>query len=165
MVGSIAYAPIALIFPACLWLFDHRDWWKRSFKHQVAYALHWLLLLIGVLVTVGGTYAVIKQIADAYATGVIGQSIFSFGLIILPSLSVSLVLTPCARTCRFGILVRRQLQLHLAGCEYKYFSRLGRLRWVWIRRSAWLKKWSAHMMNQWTAPPNSDSSSLCSWFF
>jgi hypothetical protein len=75
MVGSIAYAPIALIFPACLWLFDHRDWWKRSFKHQVAYALHWLLLLIGVLVTVGGTYAVIKQIADAYATGVIGQSI------------------------------------------------------------------------------------------
>ncbi|ETI26757.1 hypothetical protein G647_10202 [Cladophialophora carrionii CBS 160.54] len=74
MVGSIAYAPIALIFPAWLWLYDHRDWWKRSFKHQVAYALHWLLLLIGALVTVGGTYAVITQIADAYATGVIGSA-------------------------------------------------------------------------------------------
>ncbi|OCT54271.1 hypothetical protein CLCR_00345 [Cladophialophora carrionii] len=108
MVGSIAYAPIALIFPAWLWLYDHRDWWKRSFKHQVAYALHWLLLLIGALVTVGGTYAVITQIADAYATGLIGQSRPCTPFPVSGADTV-------ARVCRLCFLVRRQLQLHLAG--------------------------------------------------
>ncbi|KAL2414726.1 Transmembrane transporter [Exophiala dermatitidis] len=74
MVGSIAYAPIALIFPGWLWLYDHSDWWKRSIRHQAAYSFHWLLILAGSLVCIAGTYAVIKEIVNAYATGVIGQS-------------------------------------------------------------------------------------------
>lgn len=73
MVGSVAYAPIALVFPGWLWLYDHSDWWKRSIRHQTAYGLHWLLILIGLLVSIGGTYAVITQIVDAYATGIIGE--------------------------------------------------------------------------------------------
>jgi hypothetical protein len=33
---------------------------------------HWLLIAIGAFTCVGGTYGVIEQIKDAYASGLIG---------------------------------------------------------------------------------------------
>jgi hypothetical protein len=41
---------------------------------QTAYYLHWFMLLLGVFVTIAGTYATVQNIIDAYATGTIGSA-------------------------------------------------------------------------------------------
>ncbi|SPO06523.1 related to neutral amino acid permease [Cephalotrichum gorgonifer] len=76
LAGSLGFAPIALILPAWLWVHDHGDWRTASPMKAVAYYLHWLMALLGVFMTVGGTYGIIDSVIAAYREGTIG-SVFS----------------------------------------------------------------------------------------
>lgn len=82
LTGSICFAPLAICLPGILWLYDHMAWRRGSFVQQVAYWLHWGLILLGLFLLVGGTYATVQLIIDAYAEGLIGESsvlLTSFG--------------------------------------------------------------------------------------
>ncbi|KAI8942502.1 hypothetical protein NX059_000566 [Plenodomus lindquistii] len=74
LAGSVAFAPLALCLPGWLWLYDHADYWRGNALHKIMYALHVLLILIGLFLTVGGTYGVIVQIKDAYRDGTISSA-------------------------------------------------------------------------------------------
>jgi hypothetical protein len=57
-----------------LWLHDHEEWKRGGMIKKAAYYGHWFFILLGVFVCVGGTYAVIKSIVAAYASGLIGSA-------------------------------------------------------------------------------------------
>ncbi|CBX93743.1 hypothetical protein IAQ61_003629 [Plenodomus lingam] len=71
LAGSIAFAPLALSLPGWLWIYDHADYWRGNWWHKILYALHVILILIGLFLAIGGTYGVIVQIMDAYRDGTI----------------------------------------------------------------------------------------------
>ncbi|EXJ96134.1 hypothetical protein A1O1_01260 [Capronia coronata CBS 617.96] len=74
LAGTFCFAPVAISLPGWLWCYDHPDYWRGSLWQKTMYALHVLLILIGIFVTIGGTYAVIQSIVDAYASGTIGAA-------------------------------------------------------------------------------------------
>lgn len=78
LAGSLTFAPLALGLPGYLWVYDHSAWRLSSSSKgkQVAYWLHWLMILLAVFLTIGGTYGVVQEILDAYASGKI-ESAFS----------------------------------------------------------------------------------------
>lgn len=78
LAGSLTFAPLALGLPGYLWVYDHPAWRLSSSSKgkQVVYWLHWLMILLAVFLTIGGTYGVVQEILDAYASGKI-ESAFS----------------------------------------------------------------------------------------
>lgn len=74
LAGSIAFAPLALSLPGWLWIHDHADYWKGNWLRKILYGLHMILIMIGLFLTVGGTYGVIVQIMDAYRDGTISSA-------------------------------------------------------------------------------------------
>ncbi|EME81882.1 uncharacterized protein MYCFIDRAFT_71783 [Pseudocercospora fijiensis CIRAD86] len=72
IIGSVCLAPISIILPGWLWLYDHWSWLKGNAKQQLAFWFHAFFLPLGAFFTVAGTYGVIKMIIDAYASGLIG---------------------------------------------------------------------------------------------
>lgn len=73
LTGTVCFAPLAIALPGWLWLYDHGEW-RRGGGGQVAwYWFHWFLVALGLFFLVGGTYAVVQQIIDAYASGLIGE--------------------------------------------------------------------------------------------
>jgi Transmembrane amino acid transporter protein len=77
LTGSICFAPLAIALPGWLWLHDHGVWRRGSPAKQITYWLHWGMILLGAFVCVGGTYGVVMEIKEAYASGLIGRFIFS----------------------------------------------------------------------------------------
>ncbi|CAI6274371.1 unnamed protein product [Periconia digitata] len=74
LAGSVAFAPLALGLPGWLWIYDHADYWKGTLWQKILYALHVVLILISIFLTIGGTYGVIVQIMDAYKDGSIDSA-------------------------------------------------------------------------------------------
>lgn len=74
LAGSLCFAPLALWLPGYLWVYDHQQWRTGTNGQKLAYWLHWLLILLAIFITVGGTYGVIQQILDAYASGEIDSA-------------------------------------------------------------------------------------------
>lgn len=73
LVGSVCFAPLAMSLPGWLWLYDHGHYRTGTLIQKVVYVLHIGLVLLGIFFLVGATYGVVKQIIDAYATGLIGM--------------------------------------------------------------------------------------------
>ncbi|KAK9418788.1 putative Amino acid transporter transmembrane domain-containing protein [Seiridium unicorne] len=72
LAGAICFAPMSLIFPACLWMFDFGHY-RTGKPGQIAFFyLHILIALVGALLLIGGTYGTALSIKEAYATGTIG---------------------------------------------------------------------------------------------
>ena len=74
LVGSVCYAPLAIILPGWLWLHDHGHYLRGPSHRIIIYCLHWLMLPLGGLFLVGATYGVVLQINEAYVDGDIGTS-------------------------------------------------------------------------------------------
>ncbi|KAI1380737.1 amino acid transporter [Hypoxylon crocopeplum] len=74
LVGSICFAPMAISIPGVLWLFDFGHYRTGSIWQRLQYSFHWFLVVLGLFITVGGTYSTILSIKDAYATGLIGSA-------------------------------------------------------------------------------------------
>ncbi|KAH6981217.1 transmembrane amino acid transporter protein-domain-containing protein [Ilyonectria sp. MPI-CAGE-AT-0026] len=74
LAGSLTFAPLALGLPGYLWIFDHKEYRTGSMGKMVIYWLHWVLIALAAFLTVGGTYGVIQQVIDAYASGQISSA-------------------------------------------------------------------------------------------
>lgn len=74
LTGSICFAPLALMIPAYLWMWDHKEYRTGSMWQKTVYCLHALQILLGAFLCIGGTYGVIVEIIGAYDTGAIGKS-------------------------------------------------------------------------------------------
>ncbi|EXJ83980.1 hypothetical protein A1O3_04647 [Capronia epimyces CBS 606.96] len=74
LAGTFCFAPVAISLPGYLWCYDHPHYWKGTLWQKTLYAFHVFLIALGLFVTIGGTYAVIQSIIDAYASGQIGSA-------------------------------------------------------------------------------------------
>jgi hypothetical protein len=74
LAGSLTFAPLALGLPGYLWIFDHQHYRKGNWWQVMVYYLNWLMILLAVFLTIGGTYGVVQNIIDAYARGEIDQA-------------------------------------------------------------------------------------------
>ncbi|KIV85983.1 hypothetical protein PV11_01628 [Exophiala sideris] len=74
LAGTLCFAPVAISLPGWLWCYDHPQYWRGTFLQKTLYAFHVFLIVLGIFVTVGGTYAVVQSIVDAYASGQIGAA-------------------------------------------------------------------------------------------
>ncbi|KAH7092567.1 transmembrane amino acid transporter protein-domain-containing protein [Paraphoma chrysanthemicola] len=74
LTGSVCFAPLAIMLPGWLWLYDHAEYRRAGAGKKVVYYGHWVLIALGAFVCVGGTYAVVKSIMAAYASGLIGSA-------------------------------------------------------------------------------------------
>jgi hypothetical protein len=55
LAGSICFAPMSLIFPACLWIYDFGHYRTGAPRQMAFFYLHVLIILVGTLLLVGGT--------------------------------------------------------------------------------------------------------------
>lgn len=74
LAGSLTFSPLALGLPGYLWIYDHQHYRRGGLLQRTAYWLNWLMILLAVFLTIGGTYGVIQQIIDAYANGEIASA-------------------------------------------------------------------------------------------
>lgn len=74
LTGSICFAPLAIMLPGALWLYDHGHYKNGTMGQKAAYYAHWFLPVLGAFLCVGGTYGVVQSIINAYADGEIGKS-------------------------------------------------------------------------------------------
>lgn len=81
MTGSICFAPIAIMLPGWLWLHDHGDWKRGTVWQKIAHWFHVFLIPLGAFFLVGGTYGVVLEIKDAYASGLIDEYFHAFSCI------------------------------------------------------------------------------------
>jgi len=72
LAGSLCFAPFSLVFPAMLWMYDHKANASRGAYSKVAYVFHIFIVLLGFYMVVAGTYAVATQIKLAFNDGLIG---------------------------------------------------------------------------------------------
>jgi len=75
LTGSVCFAPLSLILPGFFWLHDFGHYRKGTMGEKVLWVGHWGIILLGTFLTVAGTYATIQSLIDAYAEGLIGESI------------------------------------------------------------------------------------------
>lgn len=73
LTGSICFAPLAIMLPGWLWLYDHPEYRRGSAGKQALYWFHAAFIPLGAFFLVGGTYGVILEIKEAYADGLIGE--------------------------------------------------------------------------------------------
>lgn len=78
ITGSFCFAPLALMIPAWIWMYDHPHYLKGKLWQKGLYGAHVLLMAIGAFICVGGTYATIQSIIDAYDNGTVGESSICF---------------------------------------------------------------------------------------
>lgn len=74
LAGSFCFSPVAICLPGWLWCHDHGHFRKGNVWQITAYYLHVLMIAFGAFMTIGGTYSVIQEIIDAYASGTIGSA-------------------------------------------------------------------------------------------
>lgn len=69
LAACIGNAPVTIILPGYLWIFDYGHYRKGTAMQQLIYWLHWLMIAIGAFLVVGGTYSVAQNIANTYSGG------------------------------------------------------------------------------------------------
>lgn len=100
LTGSICFAPLAMMLPGWLWAYDHPHYRRGTALQKIIYGLHMFLIALGAFFLVAGTYGVVLEIKEAYATGLIGTSTLMIMLVLDKMLTA-------ANRVRF--LLRRQL--------------------------------------------------------
>ncbi|KAG4410815.1 hypothetical protein IFR04_016045 [Cadophora malorum] len=74
LTGSVCFAPLAIALPGCLWLYDHGAYRRGTVGQKAMYYAHCILPPLGAFLCVGGTYATVQLIIDAYDNGLIGSA-------------------------------------------------------------------------------------------
>ncbi|ETS86636.1 hypothetical protein PFICI_00464 [Pestalotiopsis fici W106-1] len=74
LAGSLCFSPVAICLPGWLWCHDYSHYRKGNVWQITTYYLHVLMIAFGAFMTIGGTYSVIQEIIDAYASGAIGSA-------------------------------------------------------------------------------------------
>ncbi|KFA54990.1 hypothetical protein S40293_02303 [Stachybotrys chartarum IBT 40293] len=67
LAGSVCFAPMSLIFPALMWMYDIGPKYKNGgLAGKAFYGFHVLILAVGVFMTVGGIYGTAESIRQTY---------------------------------------------------------------------------------------------------
>ncbi|KAK6207058.1 hypothetical protein LQW54_007486 [Pestalotiopsis sp. IQ-011] len=74
LAGSFCFSPVAICLPGWLWCHDHGHYRRGNVWQITTYYLRVLMIAFGLFMTIGGTYTVIQEIIDAYASGTIGSA-------------------------------------------------------------------------------------------
>lgn len=74
LLAAIAYAPMAIVIPMHLWLYDFADYRKQGLVKKLQWLFHLVMLVVGLFMTVAGAYTSIKSIADQYAAGTVSSA-------------------------------------------------------------------------------------------
>ncbi|KAH8892407.1 putative amino acid transporter [Thozetella sp. PMI_491] len=74
LAGSLCFAPMALIIPGFLYLYDYKGYRSGTVLQKAKWYAHCFVPLLGAFITVGGTYAAAKSIQGAYASGTVGSA-------------------------------------------------------------------------------------------
>ncbi|KAJ4396463.1 hypothetical protein N0V93_000682 [Gnomoniopsis smithogilvyi] len=74
LIGSLGFAPLGVCLPPFLWFSLHRDYRRGNIGQQALWWLHIVILLVGLLITVGGTYANIANIVAQLRAGNVGSA-------------------------------------------------------------------------------------------
>ncbi|OCT47761.1 hypothetical protein CLCR_03500 [Cladophialophora carrionii] len=74
LIGALGFGYLGVCIPAVLWCVLHRDARKGSPLMVVLFYTHVAIFLLGLLITVGGTYANVVSIIDQYRTGQVGSA-------------------------------------------------------------------------------------------
>lgn len=74
LIGSMGFAPLGVCLPPFLWFSLHRGYRRGTAGQQALWWLHILILVLGLFVTVGGTYANIANIVAQFRAGKVGSA-------------------------------------------------------------------------------------------
>lgn len=74
LIGALGFGPLGICLPAVLWFSLHKDLDKRTWAGRALWLAHIVVFLIGLLVTVGGTYANVVNINDLFKAGEVGSA-------------------------------------------------------------------------------------------
>lgn len=74
LTGSLCFAPIALSLPGWLWCYDNMAWKGGLWWQKIVFWITAFMIPLGAFICVGGTYGVVIQIQQAYASGEIGSA-------------------------------------------------------------------------------------------
>ncbi|KAK5174386.1 uncharacterized protein LTR77_001466 [Saxophila tyrrhenica] len=72
ITGSVCFAPLAIMLPGYLWVYDHPHWRSGGAEKMIVYYLHVGMIALGAFICIGGTYGVAIEIKGAYDSGLIG---------------------------------------------------------------------------------------------
>lgn len=73
LIASLCFGPISIIVPAFMWFnLNPNGWSTGKLKTRAMYILHVLFIILGLFVTIAGTYAVIADIVKAFEEGTVG---------------------------------------------------------------------------------------------
>ncbi|KAF2005832.1 amino acid transporter [Amniculicola lignicola CBS 123094] len=71
LAGSVCFAPMSLMFPALMWMWDIGPQYKSAgLKGKAWYAFHVLILAIGAFMVVGGIYGTAMSIKETYSSAI-----------------------------------------------------------------------------------------------
>lgn len=74
LIGSLGLGPLGVVLPPVLWFSLHTEYWKGSPKEQALIWLHVGMFLMGLFLSIGGTYANISNIVDQFKAGKVGTA-------------------------------------------------------------------------------------------
>lgn len=74
LIGSLGFGPLGVVLPPFLWFCLHRGYRRGSPLQQVYWWSHALIVLLGLFLVVGGTYANISNIVDQFRAGKVGTA-------------------------------------------------------------------------------------------
>jgi hypothetical protein len=67
--AGLFFAPMSLLFPACFWMYDRKEYKTGIGKQKSIYGGHVFLALNANFLVVGGTYGTVVQIKASYDAG------------------------------------------------------------------------------------------------
>ncbi|KAK5690805.1 hypothetical protein LTR97_011966 [Elasticomyces elasticus] len=74
LIGSLGFGPLGVVVPPLLWFSLHVEYRKGSLREQALWWAHVGMLLMGLFLTIGGTYANISNIIDQFHEGKVGKA-------------------------------------------------------------------------------------------
>lgn len=74
LIGSLGFGPLGVCLPPFLWFSLHEGYRTGSAGQQALWWFHVVILLLGLFLSIGGTYANISNIVDQFRAGKVGSA-------------------------------------------------------------------------------------------
>lgn len=72
IIGSLGFGPLGICLPVIMWYSMHRGYRKGTPKQKALWVFHTAIFIMGLFVTIGGTYANIVMIIRQFQDGTVG---------------------------------------------------------------------------------------------
>jgi hypothetical protein len=74
LIGSLGFGPLGVVVPPILWFSLHVEYRRGTLRQQAMWWLHVGMLVMGLFLSIGGTYANISNIVDQFRAGKVGTA-------------------------------------------------------------------------------------------